>query len=543
MPTVKLSSLGAVGIINDPPPFGDTVPPNAFTDGQNVRAYHGRMRNFGGWELVTTAPIEPYGLVDLQTPDRTTLWLEGGLTKVYVFDGSNHINVTRQTAAVDVDYTMNEYNDRWTGGSQGTLAFLCNGADGPQLWPTISTANKLEDMEYDPQGSAGNQTWQELGYVAYAMRAYSSTILALNTNLAGTALTSRVQWCDFIQPGDTTTDWVERTTNSAGHKDLGDTSGAIIDGGPLRDDFIIYKEDAGHRMSFTGDANAPFIFSRLPEYVRVINRNCIGVSEEFHVLASREDVKIFDGNTYTSILDKRMREYYTGLMDPDRLLTTFVAMLNKEKEAWICFPTVGDVGELKFPDRAIVWNSNDNTISLTDLPQCRDMDEGVIVPNIPDRFDDTTPVDLIFNQDTLRFDQSPFTSALEFMVGCYGDSVATFGEVPGEEGKPRMCRAERLGIILQDSKTGITSVDANCRLGTIRLYMQSTGTVKVQLGGQQQPNGAICWEPEQTFDPTQQSHLTFRACGKYAGYRVTSDALIDWEITAVEIDYEPRSRR
>ncbi len=542
MPTTRITNLGDIGVSNDQPAFA--IAPNAISDGQNIRAYHGRLRNFGGRELITTAPIEPYGLFGLQTPDRITLWLEGGLTKVYVFDGTNHTNLTRQSASVDVDYNLDEYTDRWTGGAQGTLAFLCPGfSDGPQLWPTISTSNILEDMPYDPQGATGFQTWQELGYRAYSMRPFQGTILAMNTDLNGTKLSTRVQWCEFILPGETSTDWVERTTNSAGHKDFGDTSGGIIDGGALRNDFIVYKEDAAFRMTFTGDSRQPFTDVRLPEHVRIINRNCIGLNSEFHVLASREDVKIFDGNTFSSILDKRYREAYTGLMSPDRLLTTFVAMLNKESEVWICIPTAGEQGDLKHPDLAIVWNSNDNSISLTDIPECRDMDEGVIVPNISDRFGDTEPTDLEFGQDTLRFGQSPFTSALEFMVGAYGTSIATFAETPTDEGTARQCAAERTGLIMQDYKTGIQSVDATNRLSKIRPYMQSTGPVQIRLGGQESANGPVTWEPEQSFDPMSDSHLNFRASGKYGAYRIRSQSNIDWEITGLEIDYEPRSRR
>ena len=538
MPTVKISKLGEIGISSDLPP--STLPVNALSFGKNARALHGRLRNFGGHEIATVAPIEPYSLFAIQTPGRETYWIEAGLASIYVYDGSTHTDITRSTGA----YTGNEYVDRWTGGIQGTLAALNNTADGPQQWTTINTGTKLVDMMYDPQGTAGNQTWQELGYRAYSMRPYQNFLLGLGITRGAVQLPALVQWSEAISPGATQVDWVPRPTNSAGEKYLGDTTGNIIDGAALRDDFIIYKEDSAHRMSFTGDANNPFIFERLPDYVRIINRNCIGTAEEFHILASRDDIHIYDGNSFRSLLNHSLREYYVDTMFPERLLTAFVAVLNKEHEIWICFPSAGEAGELKFPDRAIVWNYHDNTRSLTELPQVRDLDQGVVVPQIDDTFDSITPVDLIFDEDFLRFDQSPFTSALDFMIGAHGTNVSVFGEVPTDAGKPRECIAERTGLVLPDPNSGANTTTRQYQVIEARPYMEATGPVYIQLGMQQVHNGPVAWAPEQLFDPRTQSHLRFRTdVGPFAAYRVRSESIIDWNITDIELAYVPMRRR
>lgn len=537
MPQIKISKLGEIGISSDLPP--SAIPVNAFSFGKNLRAFHGRARNFGGHDVVTTAPIEPYSLFTIQTPGRETYWIEAGLTAVYVYDGTNHTDISR----LAVPYTTNEYVDRWTGGIQGTLAALNNTADGPQQWTTINVGTRLIDMMYDPQAAPGSQTWQELGYRAYAMRPYQSFLIGLGITRGATQLPALVQWSESISPGATQVDWVQRATNSAGERYLGATTGNIVDGAALRDDFIIYKEDSAHRMSFTGDANNPFIFERLPDYVRLINRGCIGQAEEFHVLASRDDVHIYDGNNFRSLLNHSLREFYINTMFPERLLTTFVSVLPKEHEVWICFPSVGG-SATKSPDRAIVWNYEDNTLSLTELPEVRDLDQGVVVPQIDDSFDSEVPVDLIFDEDLLRFDQTPFTSALDFLIGAHGTNISIFGEVPTEEGKPRECIAERTGIVLPDPDGGMNSVGRQYQLTEARPYMEATGQVYFQLGVQDAHNGPIAWTPEQTFDPRTQSHLRFRTdVGAYAAYRIRSDSAIDWNLTELEIGYEPIRRR
>lgn len=536
MQTAKISGLGKAGLSLDNPQW--SIPPNALSAGQNVRAFHGRLRNFGGRELNTTAPIEPYSLFGIQTPDRETLWVEAGLTAVYVYDGTNHIDISRASGA----YALNEYTDRWTGGVQGTLVALCPGdAGGPQQWHPINTTTLLVDMMYDPTATPGSQTWQELAYTAYAMRTYKNVILAMNLTRSSARFPATIQWSEAIAPGATQVDWVPRTTNIAGEQPLGETSGNIIDGARLRDDFIIYKEDSAFRMSL-GGPNI-FIFDKLPDYVRIINRNCIGVADEFHVLASRDDVQVFDGNVFRSIFDKKVREFYQSSMFPERLFTTFVSVLGKENEAWVCLPkSDADPASTKHPDMAIVWNYKDDTISITDIPECRDMDQGVIVPDIPDTFDSILPADLTFDQDTLRFDQSPFSTALDFLVGAHGASLSVFGEQPTDDGKPRECIAERTGIVLKDEKSGMLSTDGVHRIREVRPYIDSTMPIQVQVGAQMAPNDSVAWEPEQTFNPAVDHHLKFRATGRYFGYRIRSNAAVNWEATALEFDYH-RVRR
>lgn len=538
MPRVKISDLGQHGIYNDLPRW--SIPANALSDGQNVRAFHGRLKNFGGRQKVADTPtgFAPYGLYALQTPNRATLWIEAGLTQVYAYDGNNHTEITRLAGP----YTMNEYADRWTGGTQANIAFLNNGADGPQIWAPIDTATRLVDMNYDPQAAAGSQTWDELGYTAYAMRPFKNTIIAMNLRKGITSLTNNVAWCEFLAPGDTNTDWVPRTTNNAGEQTLGDTTGNIIDGAKLRDDFIIYKEDAVYRCSFTNDSRV-FRFTRLPEHVRIINRNCIGVADEFHVVASKDDVQVFDGNTFTSILEHKMREFYKTRMFSERIQTTYVSVFSREDEVWICFPSQDAAGTIKSPDLALVWNYHDNTMSLTDIPEVRAMAQGPIVTPINDRFDDTEPSDLSFDEDTLRFDETPFDEALDFMVGAHGETLSQFGEVPTDDGVPRQCLAERVGLILVDEKSGMESIDAVHTLREVRPHLQSTGYVQIRIGAQESPGSGVQWEPEINYNPITETRIKTRATGRLFAYQLSSNANVEWDLTDMEFEYVLRRRR
>lgn len=531
MPHMKIDGLGDIGINQDTPRFD--LPPNALSFGQNVRAYHGRLRNFPGRVFATTAPIEPYGLFAFETPDGEVLWLETGTGKVYVFDGTTHTDITR----VSGDYVMQPYTGRWTGGYMNGLGFLTNGFDdAPQQWTTLSPGVSLIDMQYE---RSSGDTWADLNYRAYSMRPYANTIVAMNLRRVANRFPNNIQWCDFIVPGDTDVDWVPSPTNAANEVPLGATTGAIIDGAPLRDDFIVYKTDAVYRMYQTGIPTDPFGFDRLPEYVRIINRNCIGVGDEFQVIASRDDVQVFDGNVFRSVLNKRWREAYQSKMNAERILTTFVAMLSKEKEAWVCCPS----SDSQFPNFAVVWNYERDTISLTDLPLVKDMDQGIIIPESEDFFDSVTPADLTFDQDTLRFDEGAFQTSLDFMIGTHGTSISIFGEATTDDGTPRLCLAERTGLLIPDGQLGYSSAERRTRVREVRPYLQATAPVEVQIGCQDSPGGPITWAPAQTFDPAVDEHLNFRIASNYFGWRVRSEADVQWEMTGIEFKWTTWSAR
>lgn len=530
----RINGLGDIGIVSDIPPTN--IPDNALSSGSNIRAYHGRLTNFPGYEQYASAPIQIYGVFGFNTgTSGALLWLEAGLNEVYVFDGSTHTNITRTSGG---NYTMNEYLDKWTGGVQNGLGFLCNGKDSPQQWDQVSSAVPLKDMMYDPDAAGGNQTWGEKNYLAFGMRAYSGTIFAFNLNRGASALPSTVQWCDFIQPGTTEPDWEPKSTNSAGERYIGDTLGAVIDGAPFRDDFIFYKEDSVYRCSFTGDANDPFVFQRLPAFARIIGRNCVDTAAENHIVAADEDVYLFDGNTFTSILTHRYRDFYRSNLWPDRRLTTWVRSKPDDKEVWIGLTNSSNTGDPdQYPNVGIVWNWHDNTLSHTDLPIVRSMSTGVLAQaTTPDNYE--TPPDLAYDDDTLSFDQIIASNSTTSFVGATQTVLNDFGKVETEDANPKTCQAERTGLILQDTKHGIRSADGVNRIVSLKPYLETNKPVEFSVGGQFAMGGPIYWSAWKFFDPQTQSVIRFRQAGRFSAWRIRSMDNTKWSMAGMEIEYK-----
>ena len=532
----RIDGLGDIGIISDVPP--SSIPDNALSGGFNVRAFHGRLENFPGYQVYTTPPVAVHGLFGfLTTSGGPTIWVEAGLNKVYVFDGATHSDITRVAGG---DYTTDEYFDRWTGGVQNGFGFLCNGKDSPQQWDQVNTGTPLRDMIYD---SELGTTWdtQAGGPIrAFGMRPFSGSIFAYNITVGANFFPSQVQWCDFISPGTTNPDWIARPTNSAGSRSIGDSLGQIIDGAPFRDEFVFYKEDSVYRCAFTGSALNPFVFQRLPEFVRIINRNCIGIAAEMHVVAAPEDVYLFDGNTFKSILTHRMRKYYLASLWEDRKLTAFVASNSADKEIWICLTARDnqEQGQGDYPNIGIVWNWHDNSLSHTDLPRVRAISSGAITggPPVADTYE--TPPDIPYDDDLAPYDGSVSTVSASGLVGSSGPDLLQFGGVATDGGTPKLCWAERTGLILNDTKHNLRSADGVNRVVSFRPYLESSGPVNIQVGNQFSLGGPIYWAALKPFDPATQNEVKFRQAGRFMAWRIWSQTNVSWSLAGMEIEYK-----
>src|SRR6478735_4718714 len=109
---VDINDLATVGQVNDRPPY--MLPPEAWTLAENIRYTKDGVEVLAGWASVFGTPgVAPHFAMPVKSTSQT-YWLYTSLTKGYVYDGSTHTNITRQTAGVDVNYTAND-TANWNG--------------------------------------------------------------------------------------------------------------------------------------------------------------------------------------------------------------------------------------------------------------------------------------------------------------------------------------------------------------------------------------------------------------------------------------------
>ena len=354
MPIINVPNCGSIGVNQDLSVH--ELPLNAWTDAQNIRFLDGYVNQFYGHGSVYGTPsVEPYHVLPVIIGS-SRYWLYASLAKIYavtITAGSPvHTNLTRQTAAVDVDYAATP--NSWTSTVIGGIPILNpgNAVDPPQQWD-LNTANNF----------AALSNWPANTYCK-SMRAYKNFLVALNITKTSTNYPYMVKWSHPAVPGSVPSSWDETDpTKDAGEFDLADGYDQIIDGLSLRDSLIIYKEASVWRMDFTGGAYVHRV-SKVLGTSGAMNRNCIVEIDGYHVVLTTNDIVIHDGMQATSVLDKITRRWLFQNIDVDEAYQSFVFKNPFFNEVYICFTSIGGTS----PDTAIVFNYRDKTISKRTMP-------------------------------------------------------------------------------------------------------------------------------------------------------------------------------
>ena len=301
MALIPLENAGQTGIVQDIQPW--QLPINAWSDGNNVRMEHGSVHKCKGYgSVMATCPVAPYHVVYIKDAEGNKYWIACGLTAVHVYDvdAETWTDITRSSGAYTATAT-----EGWSSTVIGGVLILNNFKDVPQFW-AISASTGLPSTTTD---LADLTNWTATDRCK-SMRSFRSFLVALNIEdkSSGTLRQSRVvKWSTEAAIQAVPTSWDENdATVDAGEYELADTKGDILDGLPLRDTFMIYKEDAVYSMTYVG---TPFIFSfrQLSPSVGILSKNCVAEFDGGHFLFGNGDLYLNDGQKITSLLPHKMR--------------------------------------------------------------------------------------------------------------------------------------------------------------------------------------------------------------------------------------------
>ena len=93
MALIPVNNVGEMGIVKDINPW--ELPPNVWSEGNNVRSEHGAIQKSPGYlEVMASCPIDPYYITNLEAAG-ANYWIVGGLTKIYVHNGVLWTDITR----------------------------------------------------------------------------------------------------------------------------------------------------------------------------------------------------------------------------------------------------------------------------------------------------------------------------------------------------------------------------------------------------------------------------------------------------------------
>ena len=509
MAKVTVAQVGQYGVNKDLSQH--ELPINVWTDASNIRFLDGSLHQVLGYkELYPTAAVVPYHVLPLNVLGVKT-WMYAGANKIYtVANGPGHTNITRQTAAVDVNYSA--VRNGWTSCLLGGIPVLNNGVDAPQQWLLTGKMTALS-------------AWPAT-YTCAVMRTYKNSLIALNITKAGVNFPFMVKWSHPADPGTVPVSWDPAdATRDAGESDLSDGYDKIVDGMVLRDSFMIYKESSIWRMDYIG---GPFVyrFSKVLGASGALSKNCIVELDGQHFVFSSSDCLIHDGQTATSVLDKQTRRELFRQIDPDYSDRCFVFVNRLYNEVFVCYPLLGN----QTCNRAMVWNMVYKTVSFRDLPFLNHAASGAV----DDSSNATWATDgAAWDTDTTVWDSnsSSLTRTLSVMAGdgqklYLLDSGATF------DGATASSFIERIGLSL-----GVPDKIKTVSRVRPRIYGSIGTTVMVSVGSSDDPFGLVTYQPAVPFTIGVSVNVDIFCTGRYIAIKFSTGTAQMWRLDSYDIDY------
>ena len=526
MPLVPITNVGEHGIVKDINAW--QLPPNAWTEGNNIRAEHNAIQKSPGYlEVMESCPIAPYFITNLEVGG-ANYWIVGGLAKIYVHNGTTWTDITRASGG---DYSATA-RENWTATVLGGILVMSNGYDAPQFWalaagiPAVTT--KMADLTYWPASTE-----------CKSLRAFKSFLVALNVTKSSVPYTSLVKWSTAAATQAVPLSWDETSpTVDAGEYALEDSKGIIVDGLPLRGEFMIYKQYSTYKMSFVGN---PFIFAftQLSPNVGALAKNCIREFDGGHFVMAYGDMYINSGDKLTSILPHKMRDFIFNDINGDEFEKCFVTADYNKTEMWACYVSSGNVTNAQC-DKALVWNWSNNTFTLRDLPNVGFIEFGTEGnPLAPGSWNSATST---WATDTLNWNESAATSYFNLAGKSLSMASPTNTKIYRDNAGNKADTADMTSYV---QRTGLT-IDAqgkpnqNMVKRVTAVYPMMSGstdsTVNVYVGHQMSTEEAITWEGPVVFNPATQSKASFNVTGKYIGVKFESTGDQTWRLDGYALD-------
>ena len=499
------------------------LPDDIWSEALNVRFKDGHTEKTKGNEQVfgtLATNTDPNWMIPVRYPT-DYYWVYGDLDKIAVVASSTgtHSDIT---LAAGLTGTLDK---NYSGGLINNLVVMHNGVDTP-IWWDGNPANAMTALTAWPAGQT-----------AAVIRPYKNYLVALNFTVGGNSYTSGVHWSDAAPAGSIPSSWDETdTTKDAGKNYLAGTPGAIIDGLTLGDTFVIYKRNSCYTMQFVG---GQFIhkFRKVEGTVGVLTSDCAVEIGGKHLVLTPDDLVTHDasGAPPDSVLDKRMRTWLFKAIDNAYYERCFIAHHKAEREAWVCFPSVGAAQGLA--DTALIWNYGNDTLSVMDIPNARYITRGVVNPGDTGTWDADSGS---WDDDDTKWDEGKYSETAEtLLIGDPTNSQLLIADSTDQfDGVSMTSYVVRESIALLMDRRNLKLLKG--------LYpiMTSTGnpTVQFRIGTQLNATDSISWGPEQDFIIGTDDKIDILSKGRYISIKCSSTGDVNWQLHSFDLDIEKAER-
>jgi len=363
----QVDNLGLVGLVKDKEPTA--LPPNAWTDMKNARCVDRSIASFEGYiDLGNAVGVIPQIMIPVRgDSDEFTYLMYGGNASV---GGKIYAYSPYFGQAGDITGDTLSAAGTWDGCVFGGVGIIHNGINNPRYWAGNFTEVTPDDTLKLPYDETGTEVcyWDDVGFSCKVFRNFKSHGFAMNVTDCDGANPRKVHWSHPAEPNTVPITWDPTKADfDAGFVELADTPGAILDGQPLRDAFIIYKDDGIYSVTYSGryTASEPiWNFRLVTTSTGIYGRRLVCDIGGSHVFVGDGDVYVFDGNVFRSIADEKVKDFFFNNLSRTNKDKAYMVYHERTNEVWLCYPEAGE----EYCNKALVWDKNANTWSTCDLP-------------------------------------------------------------------------------------------------------------------------------------------------------------------------------
>ena len=357
MTSVPVQNTGQYGIISDIPSV--VLPPNAFSDGRNVRFDNESVSKITGHVSFYNSTIDPNFLIYWPRPN----------TQYYIYADETTINRVGQDGVSTRLGSGYASDSVWHGSlyNGGFTVIMNNGQSTPQFI-TYAEDNSDTSMQDFPGWNYGNNT-----VTAAVVRPFKNVLVGGNFSITDnsnvtTQFPSTIRVSTRSAPGQFPQTWepgVLGDTSSADEFELS-TGEEVIDMLELRGVLMVYTRNAIFALDVTERAS---VVTQISQGYGARSINCIAEVDGRHVVISDNDVYIHSGTgSIESVIDQRHRNYLFENLHPAFADNLFMIRNTRQDEVWICYPNLAAREMEGACNEALIWNYRHNTWTIRDLP-------------------------------------------------------------------------------------------------------------------------------------------------------------------------------
>jgi hypothetical protein len=487
------------------------LPAGAWTDSRNVRYRDGAVEKCRGY-IQALGDLSATSIWAAPITDGTNyFWAYGSNTVLYATDGSTHANITGSLAPNATD------DLGFTGGPFHGYMVANDGAGIPQSW-NPSLANDFVSLTAWPAS-----------ITAKVIRPFKDFLFAFRITDTGAYNPRLMRWSDRAGQGGLPLSWdFSDPTNQAGINELGQTSDQIIDGLPLRDSLVIYKEFHTWIADYIGGGDI-FSFRQVFSQLGMLTENCAAAFGSSHVVLSDNDLVLHNGNDAQSLADKRTRRWLFNRINGNRFKRSFVVADHRNRDVLVCFPESG----YDWPNLCLAWNWAENTFDVRELGGPKTYATTGIIPGTAVSFDADSGT---FDEAPGTFDEETYNPFLTRVLLLDSTRNRAYQNDSGEDfnGAAMSCYAERSSVAITKDLQMLKRIK--------RLFPKVIGTagdtLRFYVGTRGRQNAATEWRGPFTYTIGADYKIDLRVTSRLIDLRVEYNGTNTFRLYGMDVEYE-----